>query len=149
MGPLCLRRGGCFADLVHSVVTFLRVFFNLADNRVWHWLRQSSSSGAEVPVRRVALSPDSACMTFAHLLSLLLDIRHANVVGFDIQVRARGRLREALSRMQPLLPFGVFPFCRGVTVAFASSRAEPAHVASRPPVPCRRTLSGTSLRVTS
>lgn len=55
---------------------------------VWMWLRPlgiSTSPTPPVSSHRVLLSTDSACISFAHLLSLLLDARDLAVQGTDMQ----------------------------------------------------------------
>ncbi len=59
----------------------------LPDGRVWLWLRPCGDAGQASPstARRVPLSPEAACLSFAHLLSLLLDCRHLSLGGLSLQ----------------------------------------------------------------
>ncbi|KAL4855645.1 putative 1-phosphatidylinositol-3-phosphate 5-kinase [Chlorella vulgaris] len=64
----------------------------LPDGRVWMWLRPAGAAagggGEAAPpaaARRVPLSPEAACLSFAHLLSLLLDARHLSLGGLSLQ----------------------------------------------------------------
>ncbi|GAB4817632.1 hypothetical protein N2152v2_004678 [Parachlorella kessleri] len=54
--------------------------------QIWMWLRPlGKDSEAQRDVRRVALSAEAACMSFAHLLNLLLDARHLTLGGQSLQ----------------------------------------------------------------
>jgi len=56
--------------------------------QIWMWLRPlGKDHEAQRDVRRVALSAEAACMSFAHLLNLLLDARHLTLGGQSLQVR--------------------------------------------------------------
>lgn len=64
----------------------------LPDGRVWMWLRPAGAAAggggeaaAPAAARRVPLSPEAACLSFAHLLSLLLDARHLSLGGLSLQ----------------------------------------------------------------
>ncbi|PRW32495.1 FAB FYVE-domain PI-3,4-kinase [Chlorella sorokiniana] len=60
----------------------------LPDSGVWLWLRPTSGRGGSDnggAVRRVALSPEAACLSFAHLLSLLFDARQLALGGASLQ----------------------------------------------------------------
>ena len=60
----------------------------LPEGRVWMWLRViAAANGAEgaAAARRVPLSSEAACLSFAHLLSLLLDARHLSLGGMSLQ----------------------------------------------------------------
>lgn len=62
----------------------------LPDGRVWLWLRPTggrsgSDDGPSGAARRVALSPEAACLSFAHLLSLLFDARQLALGGASLQ----------------------------------------------------------------
>lgn len=61
----------------------------LPDGRVWLWLRPCGDAGdaaaASSAARRVPLSPEAACLSFAHLLSVLLDCRHLSLGGLSLQ----------------------------------------------------------------
>lgn len=61
----------------------------LPEGHVWLWLRPCGDAGAGPAVhsaaRRVPLSPEAACLSFAHLLSLLLDCRHLSLGGLSLQ----------------------------------------------------------------
>lgn len=59
--------------------------------QIWLWLRPTGKVPAvQEDVRRVALSTEAACMSFAHLLALLLDARFLSLGGQSLQVRLRG-----------------------------------------------------------
>lgn len=50
--------------------------------RVWLWARPvNAGADAGSGVRRLALSEDAACLSFAHLLDLLLNARHLTLPG--------------------------------------------------------------------
>lgn len=60
----------------------------LPDDRVWLWLRPTGGRGGSDDggaARRVALSPEAACLSFAHLLSLLVDARQLALGGASLQ----------------------------------------------------------------
>lgn len=60
----------------------------LPDDRVWLWLRPTGGRGGSDDggaARRVALSPEAACLSFAHLLSLLFDARQLALGGASLQ----------------------------------------------------------------
>lgn len=64
----------------------------LPEGRVWLWLRPTGSrsgsgdgGGGGGGARRVALSPEAACLSFAHLLSLLFDARQLALGGASLQ----------------------------------------------------------------
>ena len=56
----------------------------LPEGSVWLWLRPVGRGGA-ADARRVPLSPEASCLSFAHLLSLLLDARHLALGGLSLQ----------------------------------------------------------------
>lgn len=56
----------------------------LPDGRVWLWLRPTGGRGGD-SARRVPLSPEAACLSFAHLLSLLFDARQLALGGLSLQ----------------------------------------------------------------
>jgi hypothetical protein len=57
------------------------------------WLRPlGKDPQAQQDVRRVALSAEAACMSFAHLLNLLLDARYLTLGGQSLQVCDPGRV---------------------------------------------------------
>ena len=93
----------------------------LPDGRVWLWVRPSAGSGAaDGAARRVPLSPEAACLSFAHLLSLLLDARHLSMGGLSLQrdfVRYLGAGSTLLClHFSPIQPFLVLMPPRTVQV---------------------------------
>ena len=57
---------------------------------MWLWLRPlNQRSSAAVDTRRLALSPESACLSFAHLLDLLLDAPFLKLGDLSLQVSPR------------------------------------------------------------
>ena len=70
-----------------------------AESKVWLWLRRfgrnkdtttaTSGDGNENPpandARRLLVGSDAACISFAHVLSLLLDARHLSLAGLSLQ----------------------------------------------------------------
>lgn len=75
----------------------------LPDGRLWLWLRPtggrggSDDGGSGGAARRVALSPEAACLSFAHLLSLLFDARQLALGGSSLQ---RDFVRYLVSSVQ-------------------------------------------------
>lgn len=56
--------------------------------QVWLWSRplvRGGEAGAGAAAHRVPLSPEAACMSFAHMLALLLDGQHLAVGGRSMQ----------------------------------------------------------------
>lgn len=75
----------------------------LPDGHLWLWLRPiggrggSDDGGSGGAARRVALSPEAACLSFAHLLSLLFDARQLALGGSSLQ---RDFVRYLVSSVQ-------------------------------------------------
>lgn len=61
----------------------------LADDRLWIWLRPLQQA-SDTDTHRVALDADAACISFAHFMTLLLDVRHLELGGTDLQVIIQG-----------------------------------------------------------
>jgi hypothetical protein len=88
--PLHLRSFMHGAGLVTLSSVRLPAGKELPDGRLWLWLRPAGNQAAgdaqaTAAARRVALSPEAACLSFAHLLSLLLDARHLALGGLSLQ----------------------------------------------------------------
>lgn len=92
--PLHLRSFMHAGGLVTLSSVRLPAGRELPEGRVWLWLRPSVRRGgqavgaggaADEGVRRVALSPEAACLSFAHLLSLLFDARQLALGGMPLQ----------------------------------------------------------------
>uniref|UniRef100_A0A1D1ZQN6 1-phosphatidylinositol-3-phosphate 5-kinase n=3 Tax=Auxenochlorella protothecoides TaxID=3075 RepID=A0A1D1ZQN6_AUXPR len=56
----------------------------LPDDRLWIWLRPLQQA-SDTDTHRVALDADAACISFAHFMTLLLDVRHLELGGTDLQ----------------------------------------------------------------
>ena len=87
------------------------------EGTVWLWTRplgrsaKAGGGGFSGAPQRVPLSPEATCMSFAHLLALLLDARHLGVEGCSLQsdvVRYLGRGPALLClHYTRIAPYGV------------------------------------------